>query len=128
MNDTIVIEKSKTISKIDSVLVVDDNKTIQETLAFILERLGHKVMLAKNGEEAIKQYQKYNPDLVFMDIRMPKMSGVEAIKEIKKINNKANIIICTAFSGDNDVRELVKTDSIKVIDKPFEIAEIKKCI
>lgn len=128
MNDTILVEKSKTISKIDSVLIVDDNKTIQDTLAFILERLGHKVMLAENGEEAIKQYQKYNPDLVFMDIRMPKMNGVDAIKEIKKIDNKANIVIVTAFSGDNDVRELVKSDSIKIIDKPFEIAEIKKCM
>ncbi len=127
MNDTILVEKSKTISKIDSVLVVDDNKTIQDTLAFILERLGHKVWIACNGEEAIKEYQKHNPDLVFMDIRMPKMSGVDAIKEIKKIDNKAKIVIVTAFSGDNDIRELVKTDSIKIIDKPFEIAEIKKC-
>jgi len=56
------------------------------------------------------------------------MSGVEAISEIKKMDDKANIVIVTAFSGDNDVMKLVKTDSIKIIDKPFEIAEIKKCL
>jgi len=128
MNETVLVEKFEKKSEINSVLVVDDNKTIQDTLGFILENLGRKVWLAGNGEEAIKKYQSCNPDLVLMDVRMPKMTGVEAIKEIKKINNNANIIIVTAFSGDNDVRELARTDSIKIIDKPFEIAEIKKCI
>ena len=128
MNDTILLDNSKKISGINSVLVVDDNKTIQETMSFILKGLGHKVWSANNGEEAIKKYQKCKPDLVFMDIRMPKMSGVDAIKKIKKIDNKANIVIVTAFSGDNDVIELAKADSIKIIDKPFEIAEIKKCL
>jgi len=128
MNDTVLLDNSKNISKINSVLVVDDNKTIQETMSFILEGLGRKVWSANNGEEAIKKYQKCKPDLVFMDIRMPKMSGVEAISEIKKMDDKANIVIVTAFSGDNDVMKLVKTDSIKIIDKPFELAEIKKCL
>lgn len=128
MNDTVMVEKSKKISKINSVLVVDDNKTIQDTMSFILENLGQKVWSANNGEDAVKKYQKYKPDLVFMDIKMPKMNGVEAITKIKEINNKANIIIITAFSEDNDVRELAKSDSIKIIDKPFEIAEIKKCL
>lgn len=63
-----------------------------------------------------------------LDIKMPKMGGIEAITEIKKIDNKANIIIMTAFSENNDVRELAKDNSIKIIDKPFEIAEIKKCL
>ena len=97
-------------------------------MSFILESLGHKVWSANNGEDAIKKYQKCKPDLVFIDIRMPKMSGVETISEIKKIDDKANIVIVTVFSGDNDVMKLVKTDSIKIIDKPFEIAEIKKCL
>ena len=128
MKDIMIVENSKKISEINTVLVVDDNKIIQETMSFILEILGRKVWSANNGEDAIKKYQKYKPDLVFMDIRMPKMSGVEAITKIKKIDNKANIVIVTAFSGDNDVMELVKDNSIKIIDKPFEIAEIKKCL
>ncbi len=128
MNDIMLLENSKKVSEINSVLVVDDNKTIQETMSFILESLGRKVWSADNGEEAVQKYQKCKPDLVFMDIRMPKMSGVDAISEIKKIDNKANIVIVTAFSGDNDVMELAKADSIKIIDKPFEIAEIKKCL
>ena len=101
MNETGRLEKFEKKTEINSVLV-DDNKTILDTLGFILENLGRKVWLAGNGEEAIK--------------------------EIKKINNNANIIIITAFSGDNNVRELARTDSIKIIDKPFEIAEIKKCV
>ncbi|PBO84668.1 MAG: hypothetical protein COA77_08445 [Thaumarchaeota archaeon] len=56
MNDTILLENSKKISGINSVLVVDDNKTIQETMSFILEGLGHKVWSANNGEEAIKKF------------------------------------------------------------------------
>lgn len=128
MNDTVLLENSKKISKINSVLIVDDNKAIQETISFILERLGHKVWSANNGEEAIEKYQKYRPDIIFMDIRMPKMSGVEVILKIKKIDNKANIVIITAFSGDNDVMELVKNNPIKIIDKPFKIAEIEKCL
>jgi len=60
MNDTVLLDNSKNISKINSVLVVDDNKTIQETMSFILEGLGRKVWSANNGEEAIKNIKNAN--------------------------------------------------------------------
>ena len=121
-------ENLNTAKNIKSVLIADDTKSIQTSLKFIVESLGCKVWISRNGEDAIKKYKQHKPNLVFMDIKMPAVNGVEAIKQIKAFDKNANIIIITAFSGDKNFRELIKDDPMKFIDKPFEIAEIKSCL
>jgi len=121
-------ENLNTAKNIKSVLIADDTKSIQTSLKFIVESLGCKVWISRNGEDAIKKYKQHKPNLVFMDIKMPEVNGVEAIKQIKAFDKNANIIIITAFSGDKNFRELIKDDPMKFIDKPFEIAEIKSCL
>jgi len=122
----IMEEPPNSENKSRSVLIADDTESIQDSLEFVVENSGCKAWTAGDGEEAVKKYKEHHPKLVFMDIKMPKKNGIDAIKEIKAFDKNANIIIITAFSGDKQLRELVKTDSIKVIDKPFEIAEIRK--
>jgi len=128
MSEVVMDENLNTAKNIKSVLIADDTKSIQTSLKFIVESLGCKVWISRNGEDAIKKYKQHKPNLVFMDIKMPAVNGVEAIKQIKAFDKNANIIIITAFSGDKNFRELIKDDPMKFIDKPFEIAEIKSCL
>jgi len=128
MSEVVMDENLNTAKNIKSVLIADDTKSIQTSLKFIVESLGCKVWISRNGEDAIKKYKQHKPNLVFMDIKMPEVNGVEAIKQIKAFDKNANIIIITAFSGDKNFRELIKDDPMKFIDKPFEIAEIKSCL
>ncbi len=80
------------------VLVVDDTAFMRLTLRRTLERFGHEVVgEAADGEEAVQLYQELRPDLVTMDITMPKMDGITAIREIRKIDPRAKIIVCSAM-------------------------------
>ena len=79
------------------VLIVDDSLIIRKKISKILENLGHEVLAdATNGQEAIESYSKYKPDLVTMDITMPDMDGITAVKEIIKVDSEAKIIIVTS--------------------------------
>ena len=67
------------------VLAVDDNRTNLHILQVFLKKLGHEVILAENGEEAVRRFSEHSPDLVLLDIMMPVMDGFEAARQIKAI-------------------------------------------
>lgn len=81
-----------------TVLITDDTAFMRMTLRNVIEKNGYEVVgEAANGEEAITLYQELKPDLVTMDITMPKVDGITAIKEIMKIDPQAKIIVCSAM-------------------------------
>ncbi len=102
------------------ILIVDDSPLIHSLLRKTLEKNGHEVCGdAKNGKEAVELFQKLNPEVIFMDITMPIMDGMEASKNIKTINPKANIIMLSAM-GDEEIREEAKNLGIDIfLKKPF---------
>lgn len=80
------------------ILIVDDAKFMRLTLSNILTRANHEVVgEGENGKEAIRLYRELDPDLVTMDITMPEMNGLDAVKEIKKEFPQAKIIMCSAM-------------------------------
>lgn len=103
------------------ILVVDDTKFMRVTLSNMLTKNHHEIIGdAKDGEEAISQYKNVKPDLVIMDITMPIMNGIEAIKEIMKIDDRANIIICSAIGQQKVVVEAIESGARDFIVKPFD--------
>ncbi len=110
--------------KTKSVLVVDDDFEICDMISYMVESLGLKVLVAKDGFEAIEKYKQHMPDIVFLDVRMPEKDGCETLKEIKDFDRNANIVLLTAFSADKCIMELKKTQQVRLVEKPFEMTEI----
>lgn len=102
------------------ILVVDDAEFMRLTLSSILNDANHSVVgEAENGKEAISLYKEENPDLVLMDITMPVMDGIEAIKAIMEYDNQANIIVCSAIGQQKMVVETIELGAKDFIAKPF---------
>ena len=103
-----------------NIMVVDDSLIIRRTLTTQLEEMGHKVVAqAKSGKEAIELYKQYLPDLVTMDITMPIMSGIDALKEIKKSYKDAKIIMVTSHGEEKLVMDAIKSGAKGYILKPI---------
>jgi len=116
-----------------NVLVVDDSNFIRLNIVNYLKNNNITVVgEASNGDEAIELYKKLKPDIVTMDITMPDMDGVEAVKRIMEIDSNAKIIICSAVGQQVKVIEAIKAGAKSFILKPLNeekmIIEINKVI
>jgi CheY-like chemotaxis protein len=87
------------------ILIVDDEADFRQLLKFWLEKKGYEVLEVGNGQESLVKIKEENPDIVFMDLRMPVMDGVEAIKQIRQFNQDIPIIVISAFVEDPKVKE-----------------------
>ncbi|MBN1405671.1 MAG: response regulator, partial [Candidatus Omnitrophica bacterium] len=81
----------------NKVLLVDDEVDFAQTMAYWLETNGNSVVTANNGPDALKIIRETPPDIVFLDLNMPVMNGVEVLKEIRKINKDLPVIIISAY-------------------------------
>ncbi len=107
------------------VLMVDDSRTSRKLLRSILEEGGHEVVgEAVNGQEGVQQFQALKPELVTMDITMPVLDGIEALKMIKALDKEAKVIMVTAAGQKNKVMECIKAGADEFITKPFDNNEI----
>lgn len=103
------------------VMIVDDAIFMRTMIKDILEKNGYKVSgEAENGIEAVEKYKELKPDLVIMDITMPEFDGIQAVKEIKKINADSKIIMCSAMGQQSMVIESIQAGAKDFIVKPFQ--------
>ncbi len=110
------------------VLIADDDATIRALLGDILEDLGHDVVAAGNGVEAVDLAEREAPDLVILDFLMPRLSGLDAMKGIRDHGLRMPIILLTAIS-DTSMREMDGIDRADaVLEKPFKRRTIEKAI
>lgn len=104
-----------------TVLLCDDAQVIRVMLSRILTEAGYEIIgEASNGNEAVAIYRQLHPDLVFMDITMPEMNGIEAVRSICQEDPDAKIIICSAMGHKTHVVEAVEAGAKNFIIKPFE--------
>lgn len=102
------------------VLIVDDSLIIRKKITKLLEKLGHEVVFgAKNGQEAIDAYNSKQPDLVTMDITMPDMDGITAVKNIVKDNHDAKIIMVTSHGQEDMVIKSIQAGAVGYMLKPI---------
>lgn len=108
-----------------TIVIVDDSMLIRHALRVLVEKAGYTVVCeAENGEEAIKVYKEYHPDLITLDITMPVMEGVEALRRIKEYDPAANAVMITAAGQQQKVIEAIKLGASKFIVKPFSRDEV----
>ncbi|WP_440896210.1 response regulator [Amphibacillus sp. Q70] len=111
------------------ILVTDDAAFMRMQLKNIFESLGHEVVgEAENGQMAIELYNELKPELVTMDITMPEMNGVEAVKGIKQNDPNATIVMCSAMGQQQMVLEAIQAGAKDFIVKPFDQERIKQAI
>ena len=95
--------------------------TIARVYARFLERQGYEVHIAFNGDEALMEFDRFKPDLVVSDIRMPKMSGFELANELRKKNSKQKIILMTGYADEAEVLEQQKSHGFPFFTKPADL-------
>jgi len=102
------------------VLIVDDLTFIKLVLRDLVEKAGFRVVgEASDGEEALAQYQDKRPDVVLLDITMPKMDGLTALKKLLEIDPQANIIMCSALGQQQLIIQAIQMGARDFIVKPF---------
>ncbi|WP_436664425.1 response regulator [Alicyclobacillus acidoterrestris] len=114
-------------------MVVDDAVFMRMMLKNVLVEGGHEVVAeAANGMEAVQQYEAHRPDLVTMDITMPEMDGIQAVRAIVSIDAGAKVIMCSAMGQQQMVIEAIQAGAKGFIVKPFDkekvLAEVGKLV
>jgi len=107
-----------------NILIVDDNISQRRTLSLILGRKGYTVRTAKDGPEALIMIKEQSFDIVFLDIKMPVMNGVQIYKRIKKISPEPVVVMMTAYAVEDLIEEAVQEGVYGVIYKPLDIQKM----
>ncbi|MFQ6109041.1 MAG: sigma-54-dependent transcriptional regulator [Candidatus Aminicenantales bacterium] len=107
-----------------SILVIDDDPLIRKTLSSHLSQEGYEILLAEDGEEGIELYEESLPDLVILDIRLPDIDGIEALRRIKQKDENASVIIMTAYDDMKTTVEAIKSGAFEYMVKPLDLVEL----
>jgi DNA-binding NtrC family response regulator len=110
------------------ILIVDDSKNIRITIQHLLENENHEFDIAMNGEEALDKILTNEFDLVFLDIRMPTLDGMEVLREIRKKGNKTPVVILSAYGTVDNAVEAMKLGVVDFMTKPFTPTEIRELL
>jgi len=114
------------------ILVVDDAAFMRMRCTKLLTENGYEVVEAENGLDAIAKYKENKPDAVLLDITMPEMDGLTALKEIRKIDPEAKVAMVTAMGQQSMIMDAIKSGAKDFVVKPFQpdrvLAAVKKLV
>lgn len=110
------------------VLVVDDEHLFRSLLSEFLDALGYEVFQAKDGVEAVEAFEQERPDVVFLDIRMPRKDGLEALKEIKDIDPEALVVVITASPKEGIKDEALARGVFDYVSKPITLDRLESIL
>lgn len=112
-----------------TIMIVDDAAFMRMMLKDILTKNGFTVVgEAENGMLAVEKYQELQPNLTIMDITMPEMDGLQAVKEIRKQDSKARIIMCSAMGQQSMVIEAIQSGAKDFVVKPFQAERVVEAV
>ncbi len=107
------------------ILIIDDDRSIRETLVGFFKRKNFETLSASNGKEGLEAVKKYLPDIVLSDIRMPEITGIELLEEIKKINEEVIVILMTAYDDMQTTIQAIQKGAYDYLEKPIEINKLE---
>lgn len=111
------------------ILIVDDAAFMRMMIRDILSKNGYEVVgEAQDGAQAIEKFKELNPDLITMDITMPEMDGITALKEIRKLDTNAKVIMCSAMGQQAMVIDAIQAGAKDFIVKPFQADRVIEAI
>ena len=108
-----------------SILLVDDDAAFRNVMAGELRRLGHEVVTASSGEEAVAQVEQWEPEVVLLDLRLPGMDGLEALKAIRGHNASIEVIMLTGHGSIDSAIESIRDGAFDYVTKPCPLDEIQ---
>ena len=112
-----------------NILICDDAAFMRMMIKDILTKNGYNVAgEAENGLRGVEKYKEVNPDLVLMDITMPEMDGIQALREIKKVDPNASVIMCSAMGQQAMVIESIQAGAKDFIVKPFQADRVIEAV
>ena len=112
----------------ETILLVDDEPHVLELLSATLEDEEYRILEAKNGKEALSQFEKEKPQVVLLDIRMPDMDGLEVLHQIKESNQTSSVIMMSAHGAMKTVLEAMKRGAYDYLTKPVDLEKVKVLI
>jgi two-component system chemotaxis response regulator CheY len=116
------------VSDMPKVLVADDALFTRKVLREILEAEGCEVVEASNGKDAVEKFRLEHPDLVLLDVSMPDMDGLTALRAIKESDGNAKVVMVSAMGQTSTVKEALKLGACDFIVKPFRTHQIRELI
>lgn len=113
---------------VHKILVVDDNKDFADVFCDMLKSNNYKAESCYGGTQALEIIKDGEIDIMFLDIRMPDMDGIETLKEVKKLKPDTTVIMMTGYSVDELVHRAIEENASDIIYKPFEIDKVLSLI
>ncbi len=117
-------KKEKVAENLTTIMLVEDEELNLRMLEGMLRHLGHRLVLARSGKEALKKFNKYHPDIVVLDILMPKISGIEVLKEIRTKDTGIIVIMITASNKEEHAIESLRLGANNYLKKPVHYDDL----
>ena len=113
-------------------LVIDDEKSVRKSFELTFEDSDYNIETAESGKKGIERIKENTYELIFLDLKMPEMNGVETLKEIRKINTKVRVYIITAFLSEylDELKEATSQDNLdfEIMHKPLDSEQLTKIV
>lgn len=110
------------------ILVVDDEPEFGRLFASVLTEMGHEVSTAIGGRQGLAKIRENPPDILFLDIKMPQMDGLECLRRIRKIKREFVIVVMTGYGDVQSAREAMRLGADEYICKPFDLEDLKRLV
>src|SRR5512134_3014868 len=108
-----------------SVLIVDDERTLARAMKAFLTESGYETETASDGEQAVEALERLRPDVVFTDVRLPGMHGIDLLRRIREFDPSIAVVVMTAFGSIEQAVEAVKLGAFDYVKKPVDLEELK---